>query len=80
VVGLVVELKGRQPPEEIHRLLDERQRPDVEYTPAAEWTQSVLYRCTDSRDRVASGFSAARCASPTASTTTRRTPRSGKQL
>jgi hypothetical protein len=56
VFALVVEVRERRTPEEIKELLEERNRPEVGYTPEAEWTQSIWYRCSDARDWVAAGL------------------------
>lgn len=56
VVALVAEVKHRRPPESIERLLEERKRPEAVYTPEAEWTHTIWYRCTDLRDWIASGL------------------------
>jgi hypothetical protein len=56
VVAIVAEVKERRTPEEISEVLDERVRPEAEYTPEAEWTQSFWYRCSDLRDWIASGL------------------------
>jgi hypothetical protein len=56
VIAIVVEVKGRKEPDDIKRMLDSRTRPEVEYTPEAEWWHNVWYRCSDSRDWIASGL------------------------
>jgi hypothetical protein len=56
VIAIVAEVKERRTAEEIRELLDERGRPEAEYTPEAEWTQSFWYRCSDFRDWIASGL------------------------
>jgi hypothetical protein len=56
VIAIVAEVKERRTPEEISELLDQRARPEAEYTPEAEWTQSLWYRCSDFRDWIASGL------------------------
>lgn len=39
--AIVAEIKERTTPEEINELIEERKRPEVEYTPEAEWTPSL---------------------------------------
>ena len=56
LIAIVVELKTRDTPDEIRELVDTRTRPEVEYTPEAEWWHSVWYRCSDSRNWVASAL------------------------
>lgn len=56
VVALVAEVKHRRTPESIEGLLKERKRPEAVYTPEAEWTHTIWYRCTDLRDWIASGL------------------------
>ena len=56
VVALVAEVRERRTPEEIEAVLRVRRRPEAEYTPEAEWTQTTWYRCTDLRDWIAGGL------------------------
>ena len=56
VIAIVVEVKGRKESDDIKEVLDSRTRPEVEYTPEAEWWHNVWYRCSDSRDWIASGL------------------------
>ena len=56
VIAFVVEVKERRTPEEIEDLLAQRTRPEAVYTPEAEWTQSMWYRCSDAREWVASAL------------------------
>ncbi|HEY4414001.1 MAG TPA: hypothetical protein VGN06_13480 [Gaiellaceae bacterium] len=56
VFAIVAEIRERSTPEEINDVLEERARPEVGYTPEAEWTQSMWYRCSDVRGWIASGL------------------------
>ena len=55
-VAIVAEIKWRRTPDEIRDIVQQRQRPEVVYTPEAEWTQSVWYRSSDSRDWINAGL------------------------
>jgi hypothetical protein len=54
--AVVAEIKERRTPEEINEVLNSRRRPEVGYTPEAEWTDSLWYRCSDLRGWVAAGL------------------------
>src|SRR5437899_12703480 len=54
--AIVAEIRERCTPDEISDLLEQRKRPEVGYTPEAEWTQSMWYRCSDVRDWIAYGL------------------------
>jgi hypothetical protein len=54
--AFVAEVKERRTPEELSDVLDSRRRPEVGYTPEAEWTGSLWYRCSDLREWVAAGL------------------------
>jgi hypothetical protein len=56
VFAIVAEVRERSTHEEISELLEQRKRPEVGYTPEAEWTQSLWYRCSDVRGWIASGL------------------------
>jgi hypothetical protein len=56
VFAIVAEVRERRTPDEIDELVEQRKRPEVEYTPEAEWTQSMWYRCSDARDWIAAGL------------------------
>jgi hypothetical protein len=56
VFAFVAEVKERRTPDEIRDMVEQRERPEAEYTPEAEWAQSMWYRCSDSRDWIASGL------------------------
>ena len=56
VFAIVAEVRERNTPDEINELLGERKRPEVGYTPEAEWGQSMWYRCSDHRGWIASGL------------------------
>jgi len=54
--AIVAEIKERSTPDEINDLVETRKRPEARYTPEAEWTQSMWYRCSDVRGWIASGL------------------------
>lgn len=54
--AIVAEIKERSTPDEINDLVESRQRPEAGYTPEAEWSQSMWYRCSDVRDWIAAGL------------------------
>ena len=54
--AFVAEIKERRTPEEINEVLDSRRRPEVGYTPEAEWADSLWLRCSDLRNWVAAGL------------------------
>src|SRR5262249_5448707 len=56
VFAVVAGVRERRAPDEINELLEQRHRPEVGYTPEAEWTHSMWYRCSDVRDWIAAGL------------------------
>jgi hypothetical protein len=56
VFAIVAEIRERRTPEEIEDVVEQRKRPEAGYTPEAEWTPSMWYRCSDLRDWIASGL------------------------
>jgi hypothetical protein len=55
-LAIVAEVRWRRTPDEIHDIVQQRKRPEVGYTPEAEWTQNVWYRSSDSRAWVTAGL------------------------
>jgi hypothetical protein len=55
-MAIVAEVKWRRTPDEIHDIVQQRERPEVGYTPEAEWTHGIVYRSSDSRDWVCGGL------------------------
>src|SRR5919197_6702043 len=56
VAAIVAEVRYSTSPEGIEYILNQRQRPEVEYTPEAEWKHEVQFRCSDSRMWVQAGL------------------------
>lgn len=56
VLAIVAEIRERNTREEIAEILQQRRRPEAVYTPEAEWTHLIWYRCSDLRDWVAAGL------------------------
>jgi hypothetical protein len=56
VAALVAEVKRRRPSDVIEAILEQRHRPEAQYTPEVEWSHQVEFRCTDIRDWVQAGL------------------------
>jgi hypothetical protein len=50
VIAVVAEVRHPAEVADVEAVVTGRRRPEVEYTPEAEWHHSVWYRCSDNRD------------------------------